>query len=78
MQNGNRYRTVILAVLALVLTVFSFHGALDNFAHERVVETTNESILIFAISRGINAGIPLLQSWQIEGSAVVASSSCST
>ena len=61
----NLYRASILAAVALVLTAFSFHGALDDFAHAQVVETTNESIGIYVISRVINALVSVLQTSQV-------------
>ena len=61
----NLHRAFILAAVALVLTAFSFHGALDDFAHAQVVETTNESIGIYVISRAINASVSILQTSQV-------------
>ena len=61
----NLHRAFILAAVALVLTGFSFHGALDDFAHAQVVETTNESIGIYVISRAINASVSILQTSQV-------------
>ena len=61
----NLYRAFILAAVAFVLTAFSFHGALDDFAHAQVVETTNESIGIYVISRAINALVSVLQTSQV-------------
>ena len=61
----NLYRAIILAAVALVLTAFSFHGALDDFAHAQVVETTNESVGIYVISRAINALVSVLQTSQV-------------
>ena len=54
----------ILAVFLLVLAGLSLHGTLDHFAHDRLTETTTESIGIYALSRTINAGISVLQSSQ--------------
>ena len=64
-SKANLYRAFILAAVALVLTAFSFHGALDDFAHAQVVETTNESIGIYVISRAINALVSVLQTSQV-------------
>ncbi len=61
-----RYRTSILAAVVLALTTLSFHGGLDNFAHERVDETTTESIGIYALSRGTNAAISVFQTSQVK------------
>jgi len=62
---ASRYRTVIFSTIALALTAFSFHGALDSFARTQVVETTNESVSIYVISRGINALVSVLQTSEI-------------
>ena len=59
------YRPIILVVFAIALIVLSFHGALDYCAKEQVDKTTKESIGIYALSRGINAGISVLQSSQV-------------
>ena len=59
------YRAVILSTAALALTAFSFHGVLDNFARTQVVETTNESVSIYVVSRGINAVVSVLQTSEI-------------
>lgn len=62
---GNRclYRTMILAAMALA--ILSSAGWLDRFADDQVTETTSESIGIFVVSRGINAGISTLQSSEV-------------
>ena len=57
------YRTMILAAFALA--ILSSAGWLDNFAEDRISDTTNESIGIFVVSRGINAGISTLQSSEV-------------
>ena len=67
MRKINLYRTVIFIVFALALTVLSFHGTLDNFAHEWVSKTTNESLGIFALLIGLNAAISVIQSSEIGG-----------
>ena len=59
-------RTMIVTASVLVLTVLSSSGALDNYAKEHVEETTNESASIYLLSRGINAGISVLQSSQVK------------
>ena len=56
---------VILSAVAFVLAAFSFHGALDEFARKEVIETTNESVGIYVISRGINALVSVLQTSEI-------------
>ena len=64
--NASLYRAVILSAVALVLTVLSFLGPLDDFAREQVVETTNESVGIYVISRAINALVSVLQTSQVK------------
>ncbi len=61
-----RYRAVFFSVVVIVLTAVSFHGRLDDFAHEQVVETTSQSIGIYVISRGINALVSVLQTSQVK------------
>ena len=62
-DNRHLYRTMILAAIALA--ILSSVGWLDNFAEDRLSDTTNESIGIFVVSRGINAGISTLQSSEV-------------
>ena len=62
----NRYRAYIFSLFVLGLIILSFHGTLDEFAHERVAKTTTESIGIYALSRGINGTISVLQSSQVK------------
>ena len=62
-DNRYLYRTMILAAFALA--ILSSVGWLDNFAEDRISDTTNESIVIFAVSRSINAGISTLQSSEV-------------
>ena len=62
----SRYRLLVLSIVVLALSVLSFHGSLDNFASERVVETTRESVGIYAVSRTINAGVSVLQTSQVK------------
>ncbi len=57
-------RVIIVTAAVLVLTIISSTGALDNCALKRVAETTEESIGIFALSRGTNAVISVAQSSQ--------------
>ena len=64
-SNINLFRAILSSAVVLVLTAFSFHGALDDFAHAQVVETTNESIGIYVISRAINALVSVLQTSQV-------------
>ena len=60
-NSPHRIKMTIFVVFALALSVLSFQGPLDDFAHESVVKTTNESIALFAISRSINAAVSLFQ-----------------
>ena len=55
----------ILAGVLLALTMLSFHGALDDLAYDRLSETTNESVGIYALARTTNAGISVLQSSEV-------------
>ncbi len=59
------YRTIIFSAFALVLAILSIQGELDNYAQERVADTTGESVGIYVISRGINAAISTLQSSEV-------------
>ena len=61
-----RYRAVIFAFFAFVLLAFSFHGMLDDFAHEKVADTTTESIAIYALAQGVNAAISVFQTSQVK------------
>ena len=61
-----RYRAMILAAVALALLALSFHGALDDFAHEQVTDTTTVSIGIYALARVTNAAISVLQTAQLK------------
>ena len=70
-SNINLYRAIIFAAVVLVLTAFSFHGALDDFARAQVVETTYESVGIYVTSRAVNALVSVIQTWQVD--ALVAS-----
>ena len=59
------YRAIIFAAFAFALLALSSHGALDDFAHEQVANTTTESIGIYAAARLINASISVLQTSQV-------------
>ena len=61
-----RYRLMVLAIVVLALSVLSIHGALDDFARERVMVTTQESLGIYAVSRTMNAGVSVLQTSQVK------------
>ena len=67
MQGNRLHKTkmTLFIFLALALSALSFHGALDDFARESVVKTTNESVALFAISRGINAAVSFFQEVEI-------------
>ena len=60
-----RSKTTILAAFVLILIALSSFGVLDDLAKDYVGETRNESIGIYALSRGINAGISVLQSSEV-------------
>ena len=62
---GNRYLFGTMIVAAIALAVLSSAGWLDSFAEDRIADTTNESIGIFVLSRGVNAGISTLQSSEV-------------
>ena len=62
----SRYRLLALSIMVLALFVLSFHGSMDDFANERVVQTTRESVGIYAVSRTINAGVSVLQTSQVK------------
>ena len=61
-----RYRAMILAAVMVALVALSFHGALDDFAHEQVADTTTQSIGIYATARLINAGVSALQTSELK------------
>ena len=62
-EHRSLYRIMIL--VAFALAILSSVGWLDDFAEGRIADTTNESIGIFVVSRGINAGISTLQSSEV-------------
>lgn len=61
-----RYRTMILAAVAVALVALSFHGTLDDFAHEKVTDTTTQSIGIYAAARLTNAAVSVLQTSEVK------------
>ena len=61
-----RYRAMILAAVAVALLALSFHGALDDFAHGQVSDTTTESIGIYALARATNGAISVIQTSQVK------------
>ncbi len=54
-----------IITVIIILTILSFVGILDDFAKGYVEETRNESIGIYALSRGINATVSLAQTTKI-------------
>ena len=58
-------RAIIFSLLAAALTWISFHGLLDDFAREQVADTTEETIGIYLVSRGINALVSVLQTAEV-------------
>ena len=60
-----RSKTTILAAFVLILIALSSFGSLDKLAKGYVEETRNESIGIFALSKGINAMVSLAQTTKI-------------
>ena len=58
-------RAIIFSLLALVLVVLSFHGALDTLASSKLHELIKESLGLLLVSRGINAAVSVLQTIQI-------------
>ena len=70
-----KIKMTLFFVFALALMVISFHGGLDEFARESVIKTTNQSILILAVTGAIDAAISLIQSFELEAGVVVASGS---
>ena len=54
-----------MILAAFALAILSSVGWLDNFAEDRISDTTNESIGIFVATRGINAAISTLQSSEV-------------
>ena len=61
-----RHRARLLTVGALALLALSYHGALDDFAHEQVTDTTTESIGIYALARVTNGAISVIQTSQVK------------
>ena len=68
-SGGRRYPTLVFAVAILALTALSTHGTLDDFAGERLSETTVESFVIYGVARGLNSIISVIQSVDTEASA---------
>ena len=59
-------RAIIVGAIAVALIVVSFDGGLDEFAHEVVAETTDETIGIYVASRTINGLVSVFQTSQIK------------
>ena len=70
-----KIKMTLFVVVALALMVVAFHGGLDDFALESVIKTTNQSILILAVTGAIDAAISLIQSFEFEAGVVFASGS---
>ena len=60
------YRAIIIGTAALALIAVSFYGELDKFAQGEVIDTRNESIGIYVVSRAINALVSVLQTAEIK------------
>ena len=60
---------LVFAVAVLALTALSSQGALDDFARERLDDTTLESFVIYGVARSLNATISVIQSVDTEASA---------
>ena len=59
---NSRPRLVVFVIMIVALSALSFHGALDRFASERVEATTFETVGIYAVAKGINAAVSVIQS----------------
>ena len=70
-SGGLRRPTLVFSVAILALAALSTHGTLDDFAGERLRETTIESFAIYGVARALNATISVIQSIRTGGSAGV-------
>ena len=70
-SGGRRYPTLAFVIAILALTALSTHGTLDDFAGERLNETTVESLVVYGVVRAIDSTITVLMS--VEVGPVVAS-----
>ena len=61
---NSRPRLVVFVIMIMALSALSFHGALDSFASEKVKATTTETVGIYAVAKGINAAVSVIQSAQ--------------
>lgn len=68
--SGRRYQTLTFVVAILALTALSTHGTLDDFAGERLTETTIESFAMYGVARGLNATISVVQSTEVDAVVV--------
>ena len=57
-----RSRLFVLVTVILALPALSFHGTLDRFAGVQVKGATIETVVMYAITRAIIAGVSVLQS----------------
>lgn len=62
---NSSFRLIALAASILFLSVLSSHGALDNYAREKVADTTTETVGIYIVSKSINAGVSVFQTFQL-------------
>lgn len=68
--SGRHYQTLTFVVVILALTALSTHGTLDDFAGERLTETTIESFAMYGVARGLNATISVAQSTEVDAVVV--------
>ena len=61
---------LVFSVAILVLAALSTHGTLDDFAGERLTETTIESFAIYGVARALNATISVVQSTEVDAVVV--------
>ena len=62
---NSSFRLIALAASILFLSVLSSHGALDNYAREKVADTATETVGIYIVSKSINAGVSVFQTFQL-------------
>lgn len=60
------YRAIIISVIAACLIVVSSHGGMDKFSQKQVVQTTDQAIGIYVVSRTINGLVSVLQTSQVK------------
>ena len=61
----NRYRAIFFSAVAVALAILSFHGALDDLAFSKLAELKKTSIALLVVSKGINAIVSVLQSFEL-------------